>query len=65
MTLGGSISDNLTAEMIAERRQMLESLVAPYTALLDFSIEIFVGSKFLEVIRVVLRNDYDLVIKPA
>lgn len=65
MPPGGPISADLTAAMIAERRQMLESLVAPYTALLDISIEILVGTKFLEAIRVVLRNDYDLVIKPA
>lgn len=65
MPPGGPISADLTAAMIAERRQMLESLVAPYTALLDISIEILVGTKFLEAIRAVLRNDYDLVIKPA
>ena len=65
MSSGDSISAKLTAVMIAERRQMLESLVAPYTTLLDFDIEVLVGIKFLEVIRSVLRNDYDLVIKPA
>ncbi|MDY6981151.1 MAG: universal stress protein, partial [Pseudomonadota bacterium] len=65
MPPGGPISVDLTAAMIAQRRQMLESLVASYTTQLDFSIEILVGIKFLEVIRAVQRNDYDLVIKPA
>jgi nucleotide-binding universal stress UspA family protein len=62
---GGPDAPDLMAAKIAERRQVLESLVAPYTAQLDFDIEILVGTKFLEVIRAVLRNDYDLVIKPA
>ncbi|SEN67311.1 universal stress protein [Nitrosomonas marina] len=62
---GGPASADLTAAMIAQRRQMLKSLIAPYTKHLDFGIEILVGIKFLEVIRAVLRNDYDLVIKLA
>ncbi|TNF34089.1 MAG: universal stress protein [Gammaproteobacteria bacterium] len=61
----GPISADLTAARIAERRQMLEALVAPYATKLNFNIEVLVGSKFLEVIRAVLRNEYDLVIKPA
>lgn len=61
----GPVSNDLTAAMIAQRRQMLKSLIAPYTTQLDFGIEILVGIKFLEVIRAVQRNDYDLVIKPA
>lgn len=65
MPPGGPVSADLTAAMIAERRQMLESLIAPYTAMLDIGIEILVGTKFLEVIRTVLRNDRVLVIKPA
>lgn len=65
MPSGGPIAADLTAAMIAERREMLESLIAPYTELLDISIEILVGTKFLEAIRAVLQNNYDLVIKPA
>jgi len=65
MPPGGPVSADLTAAMIAERREMLESLIAPYTELLDISIEILVGTKFLEAIRAVLQNNYDLVIKPA
>lgn len=65
MPPGGPISADLTAAAIAQRRQMLESLIAPYTTLLDITVEILIGIKYLEVIRAVLRNDYELVIKPA
>ena len=62
---GGPISTDLQAAMIAERRQELESLIAPYLSHLDIRIDVLVGTKFLEVIRSVLKNGYDLLIKPA
>jgi nucleotide-binding universal stress UspA family protein len=65
MPPGGPIAKDITAAMVEKRREMLESLIAPYKGLLDISVEVFVGIKFLEVIRAVLQNDHDLVIKPA
>jgi len=65
MPPGVPVSADITAAMVSERRKALESLAAPYTGRLAFEIEILVGIKFLEVIRAVLRNDYDLVIKAA
>ena len=65
MPRGGQIAADLSAAMIAERRQQLESLVAPYTAQVPLAIEVLVGTKFLEVIRAVLQKNFDLVIKPA
>jgi nucleotide-binding universal stress UspA family protein len=65
MPAGGPISTDLTAAMVAERRGQLEALVAPYLGRLEIEVEVLVGRKFLEVIRSVLRDGHDLVIKPA
>ncbi len=48
-----------------ERRQALESLLAPHAQGLTPAIEVLTGRRFLEVIGSVLRNGHDLVIKPA
>ena len=65
MPPGGPITTELQAAMIAERRQVLDSLIAPFRQRLNISLDVLVGRQFLEVILAVLRNGYDLVIKPA
>lgn len=65
MPAGDSVPKDKLAAVVTDRRQQLESLLAPYKDELDFNIEIVIGTKFLEVIRAVLRNEYDLVIKAA
>jgi universal stress protein E len=65
MPPGGPISAELQSAMVSKRRTELESLVAPYQQRRDIQIEVLVGQMFLEVIRAVLRNKYDLLIKPA
>lgn len=62
---GGLIPPQLQSAMVSARQKELDSLVAPYTAQSNINIEIFIGTKFLEVIHAVLRHNYDLVIKPA
>lgn len=62
---GGPISADLQAEMVNQRRDALASLVAPYIQQLDIRLEILTGPVFLEVIRAVLRERYDLVIRSA
>lgn len=57
-----SISNNLQEAKIAECRRTLESLIAPHG---QRRLDVLVGRKFQEVIRSVLRNGHDLVIKPA
>ncbi|HNZ64378.1 MAG TPA: universal stress protein [Smithella sp.] len=52
-------------EMMQARMRFLESLIEPYTKRLNIKIELESGTVFLEVIREVLRNGHDLVIKPA
>lgn len=48
-----------------DHRHYIESLIDPYRQRLNIQIEIKRGSVFLEVIRTVLRNSHDLVIKAA
>lgn len=56
---------DLAARGFEERMLALESLVAPYRRRVSTHLDILRGPVFLEVIRAVLRNGYDLVIKAA
>jgi universal stress protein E len=62
MPPGGPLPNDLQQAMTAECRQTLESLITPYE---QRRFDVLVGRKYEEVIRAVLRNGYDLVIKPA
>ena len=62
---GGPISTGLQADVVAKRRNTLEALVESYKQRLNIRLEVLVGRTFLEVIRAVLGNAYDLVMKPA
>jgi len=62
---GGPISSELQTWVASEHLDRLEKLVAPFGTRLDIDIDVLVGKTFLEVIRAVIRNAYDLVIKPA
>jgi len=62
---GGAISTELQSAVVNMRRNELESLVAPYRQRRSIRIEVLVGPVFLEVIRTVLRNNHDLLIKPS
>jgi universal stress protein E len=65
MPPGGPTPTELHSAMVNERRAELESLVEPYKQRLTIQIDVRVGTLFLEVIRAVLRNQIDLLIKPA
>ena len=62
---GGPISAGLKADVVADRYEGLEALVKPYQQRLSIRLDVLVGHTYLEVIRAVLKNAYDLVIKPA
>jgi nucleotide-binding universal stress UspA family protein len=57
---------DLNAQIRQQRLETLETLVAPYT---DSGIPVYtkvvIGTPFLEIVRAVLRNDHDLVMKVA
>lgn len=62
---GGPISAELQTTLVDEHHRMLESLVEPHRQGLNIRLDVLIGNTFLEVIRAVLRNGHDLVIKPA
>lgn len=65
MPAGGPLGSDLTAAIVAQRREALESAVAEAGNASDVEVDVLVGRKFLEVIHRVLRDGCDLVIKPA
>ncbi len=65
MLPGGLSSAQLQSAVVSKHRTELESLVAPYRQRRGIQVEVLVGQTFLEVIRAVLRNNYDLLIKSA
>lgn len=56
---------DLQTAMLDERRRALESMIEPYREQLDIRLEVLAGKRFLEIIREVLQNNHDLLIKPA
>jgi universal stress protein E len=63
MSEGGPISADLQAAMVREHTQGLETLVAPFRKRIEIHIKVLTGVPFLEIIREVLRNGHDLVIR--
>ncbi|MGF1615485.1 MAG: universal stress protein [Gammaproteobacteria bacterium] len=62
---GGPISADLQAAMMTDKLQTLQSLTLPYRTRHHIRHEVLRGTGFLEIIRAVLRNRHDLLIKPA
>jgi nucleotide-binding universal stress UspA family protein len=63
MPEGGPISARLQMALNAEHARELEALVEPYRQRLTIQCKVLVGTPYLEVIREVLREGRDLVIK--
>ena len=62
---GGPVSKGLQAFIVADHRSTLETMLGPYTQHLDIRIDVLIGRTYIEVIRAVIKNGHDLVIKPA
>ena len=62
---GGPSAQDLRNTVTAERRALIESLIAPHLGQVDWRIEVLTGITFIEAIRAVQRNQHDLVIKTA
>ncbi|HEB87113.1 MAG TPA: universal stress protein, UspA [Gammaproteobacteria bacterium] len=65
MPIGSPISADLQAAIVSAHMQELESLIEPYRQRINVQARVLVGMQFLEIIREVLRNGRDLVIKTA
>jgi len=63
MPPGGPISQELQLAMVKDHAQQLEELVEPFRQRIHIEIDELIGISFMEVIRDVLRNKRDLVIK--
>jgi nucleotide-binding universal stress UspA family protein len=63
MPEGGPISTELQAATKNSHKQELENLVEPYRQRIEIETRVLIGTPFLEIIREVLRNAHDLVIK--
>lgn len=59
----GSISADIQEAKIRQHEARIVSLVDPYRRRFDIEHRVLMGTSFLEVIREVLRNGHDLVIK--
>lgn len=57
--------EELQAKIIAGHQQGLEKMVAPWSKNIEIQIKVLIGIPFLEIIREMLRNDHDLIIKTA
>ena len=60
-----STDDDYRADVIDSHEKNLESLLAPHRSRLTIQGDVLMGTTFLEVIRAVLRNAHDIVLKPA
>lgn len=62
---GGPISSDLQAMVNSDHLRTLEAFTAAYRQRVEISHNVLTGTGFIEIIRTVLRNEHDLVIKPA
>jgi nucleotide-binding universal stress UspA family protein len=60
---GRAITTELQTATINSYKQELENLVGPYRQRIKVKTRVLIGTPFLEIIREVLRNAHDLVIK--
>ena len=60
-----ALTDVLRNTLSEESREQMEQLVAPLRGKIDIKVQVITGTPFLEIIREVLRNHHDLVIKAA
>ena len=58
-------SKDIQANIIAMHQERLEKLVAPFNKNIEIQTKVLIGIPFLEIIREVLRNEHDLLIKTA
>ncbi|MBL4574521.1 MAG: universal stress protein [Opitutaceae bacterium] len=65
MPEGGPISADLQAAIVSAHEQELNALIEPYRQRVTLQTRVLIGTPFLEIIREVLRNGRDLVIKTA
>jgi len=63
MPVGGPILADLQAAIVSAHEQELASLIEPYRQRINVQVKVLIGTPFLEIIREILRNERDLVVK--
>ena len=63
MPEGAPLAADLQTAIMSDHEQGLDALVGPYRTRIDIQTKVLKGTPFLEIIREVLRNGRDLVIK--
>ena len=58
-------ADDLQAEIVAKHRQKLEQQLVAWNKKIEIEVRVLIGKPFLQIIREVLRNGADLVVKMA
>lgn len=61
----GPISSDLQALVNGDHLRTLEAFTAAYRERVEIKHDVLTGTGFIEIIRTVLRNEHDLVIKPV
>ncbi|MFN2355346.1 MAG: universal stress protein [Desulfopila sp.] len=62
---GGPVANDLRAIVESDHRKTMETMVRSSKERLQIRLEVLIGKTYLEAIRAVLKNGYDLLIKPA
>jgi nucleotide-binding universal stress UspA family protein len=65
LPLNGPSAEELKVEVTANRLRNLATLIAPFKQDIDIQLQVTTGRRFMQVIRMVLSDAFDLVIKPA
>jgi nucleotide-binding universal stress UspA family protein len=63
MPEGGPFSTDLQATIVNSHKQELNNLIEPFCQRIEIEARVLIGMPFLEIIREILRNAHDLVIK--
>lgn len=61
--MGGPTLPNIQEEIVNSYVHRLEALIAPYQAEINIESKVLLGTPFLSIIREILRNEHDLLIK--
>ena len=65
LPVDGPSAEELKAEVTANRLKNLATLIAPFKQDINIQLQVTTGRRFMQVIRMVLSDAFDLVIKPA
>lgn len=65
MPVGLPPDASLQDALVADRRERIETLVQPFRARMAIEVDVCVGALHLQATRAVLRDGFDLIMKPA